>query len=336
MTMDPNTPAQGTATLSGVALSRRKLRLRSYLTRETVLVVLTLAVIAGASLAFPASFPTFRNFSALLRNMAMDGVMACGMVVLLVSGMFDLSVGSMLSMAGVLTGWLLTQAHVPAPAAILAGLSIAALGGALNGWIVAKVRVNALIATLGTMQIFRGIAVLVGGPGIANLPASFAHWGQAEWLGLQAPIWLMLAVAIVGQFLMAKSRFFRRYYYIGANAKAATLSGIPVDRMVILAFTLMGLLAGLAGIAFASRMATANSTAGDGAELRIITAVILGGASLQGGRGTVWGTLLGVFFISLVNNVMIFARLSPEWQSIVIGLVLVLAVAMDRFLSRRT
>jgi ribose transport system permease protein len=97
----------------------------------------------------------------------------------------------------------------------------------------------------------------------------------------------------------------------------------------------MGLLAGLAGMAFASRMATANSTAGDGAELRIITAVILGGASLQGGRGTVWGTLVGVFFISLINNVMIFARLSPEWQSIVIGMVLVLAVAMDRFLSRR-
>jgi ribose transport system permease protein len=335
MTMNENEPTQAMETLPGVVLPRRKWNLRSYLTRETVLIGLTLAAIVGASLAFPSSFPTFRNLSALLRNMAMDGVMACGMVVLLVGGMFDLSVGSMFSMAGVLTGWLLTQAQLPAPLAILAGLSIAALGGALNGWIVAKVRVNALITTLGTMQVFRGIAVLVGGPGIANLPPSFSQWGQTQWLGLQAPIWLMLAVAAAGQFLMAKSRFFRRYYYIGANAKAASLSGIPVDRMLILAFTFMGLLAGLAGLTFASRMATANSTAGDGAELRIITAVILGGASLQGGRGTIWGTLVGVFFISLVNNVMIFARLSPEWQSIVIGLVLVLAVAMDRFLSRR-
>jgi ribose/xylose/arabinose/galactoside ABC-type transport system permease subunit len=334
MTMNPQEPTPAIGKLPAVALPRRALGLRSYLTRETLLVALTLAAIAGTSLAYPTSFPTFRNFSALLRNMAMDGIMACGMVVLLVSGMFDLSVGSMLSMAGVLTGWLLTRGQVPVPLAILLGLCVGALGGALNGWIVAKVRVNALIATLGTMQIFRGIAVLVGGPGIANLPPSFAQWGQAQWLGLQAPIWLMLAVAAVGQFLMAKSRFFRRYYYIGANAKAASLSGIPVDRMVILAFTLMGLLAGLAGIAFASRMATANSTAGEGAELRIITAVILGGASLQGGRGTVWGTLVGVFFISLINNVMIFARLSPEWQSIVIGMVLVLAVAMDRFLSR--
>ncbi|MCU0914385.1 MAG: ABC transporter permease [Planctomycetes bacterium] len=333
--MNTNEPAQSVDATAAVALPRRKPSVRLYLTRETVLIGLTLVAIVGASLAFPTSFPTFRNFSALLRNMAMDGVMACGMVILLVSGMFDLSVGSMFSMAGVLTGWLLTQGHLPAPLAILAGLCLAAAGGALNGWIVARVRVNALITTLGTMQIFRGIAVLVGGPGIANLPPAFARWGQAQWLGLQAPIWLMLAVAIVGQFLMARSRFFRRYYYIGANAKAATLSGIPVERMLILAFTLMGLLAGLAGIAFASRMATANSTAGDGAELRIITAVILGGASLQGGRGTVWGTLVGVFFISLINNVMIFARLKPEWQSIVIGMVLVLAVAMDRFLSRR-
>lgn len=335
MTMSHNEPTPAIETPPGIALPRRKLHLRTYLTRETVLMVLTLAAIVGASLAYPTSFPTFRNLSALLRNMAMDGVMACGMVVLLVGGMFDLSVGSMFSMAGVLTGWLLTQAQLPAPLAILAGLSVAALGGALNGWIVTKVRVNALIATLGTMQVFRGIAVLVGGPGIANLPPSFAQWGQAQWLGLQAPIWLMLAVAVAGQFLMAKSRFFRRYYYIGANPKAANLSGIPVDRMVILAFALMGLLAGLAGMTFASRMATANSTAGEGAELRIITAVILGGASLQGGRGTVWGTLVGVFFISLINNVMIFARLSPEWQSIVIGMVLILAVAMDRFLSRR-
>jgi len=335
MTMNPNEPTPTIDTVSGVPLPRRRLNVRSYLTRETVLIGLTLAAIVGASFAYPTSFPTFRNLSALLRNMAMDGVMACGMVVLLIGGMFDLSVGSMFSMAGVLTGWLLTEGQLPAPLALLAGLCVGALGGALNGWIVAKVRVNALITTLGTMQIFRGIAVLVGGPGIANLPPSFSQWGQAQWLGLQAPIWLMLVVTVVGQFLMAKSRFFRRYYYIGANAKAATLSGIPVDRMLILAFTLMGLLAGLAGMTFASRMATANSTAGDGAELRIITAVILGGASLQGGRGTIWGTLVGVFFISLINNVMIFARLSPEWQSIVIGMVLVLAVAMDRFLSRR-
>jgi len=307
----------------------------AWLTRETVLIALTVLAILGATVAFPRSFPTFDNLTALLRNMALDGVISCGMVVLMVSGVFDLSVGSMFSMVGVLTAWMITRGQVPVPLAILGGLGIAALGGALNGVVVAKVRVNALITTLGTMQIFRGIAVLVGGPGIANLPPSFKQLGQAEWLGLQSPIWLMLAVAVIGQWLLSKTRFFRKYYYIGANAKAAHLSGIPVDRMLIAAFALSGLLAGLAGMTFAARVATASSTAGDGAELRIITAVILGGASLTGGRGTVWGTLVGVLFISLINNVMIFARLSPEWQSIVIGSVLIIAVAMDHFLSRK-
>jgi ribose transport system permease protein len=313
--------------------SRPKFRLR--LTRETVLIALTLLAVGAATAAFPSSFATKANLLALLRNMALDGVLACGMVVLMVSGVFDLSVGSMFSMAGVLTAWLMTGAGWPVWAAVPAGLAIGALGGALNGFMVAKVRVNALIATLGTMQVFRGVAVLVGGPGIAKLPPSFARLGQTEVMDLQAPVWLLLAVAMAGQFLLAKTRFFRKFYYIGANPKAAVLSGIAVDRMLILGFALMGLLAGLAGIVFAARVATASSTAGDGAELRIITAVILGGASLSGGRGTVWGTMVGVFFIALINNVMIFARLSPEWQSIVIGTVLVLAVAMDRFLSRK-
>jgi len=306
-----------------------------WLTRETILIALTLVAIIGAAIAFPRSFPTFANLSNLLRNNALDGVMACGMVVLLVAGVFDLSVGSMFSMVGVLTTWMMTAGHVPVPLAILAGLGIAAVGGALNGVVVAKVRVNALITTLGTMQIFKGIAVIVGGPGIANLPPSFKPLGQAEWLGLQSPVWLMLAIAVAGQWLMAKTLFFRRYYYIGANPRAAHLSGIPVDRMLISAFALSGLLAGLAGIAFAARVNTASSTAGDGAELRIITAVILGGASLTGGRGTVWGTLIGVLFISLIDNVMTFAGLKGEWRSIVIGSVLIVAVALDHFLSRK-
>jgi ribose transport system permease protein len=308
---------------------------RLRLTRETVLLLLMLAAVVGAAIAYPRSFPTWANLTALLRNMALDGVMACGMVVLMVGGLFDLSIGSMFSMIGVLTAWMLTVARLPVAIAIAAGLALATLGGMLNGWVVAKVKVNALIATLGTMQVFRGVAVLVGGPGIAGLPSGFSRLGQTEWLGLQSPVWLMFGVAMAGQYLLAKTRFFRKYYYIGANPKAALLSGIPVERMQIFAFALMGLLAGLAGMAFAARVATATSTSGDGAELRIITAVILGGASLSGGRGTVWGTLAGVLFISLINNIMIFARLSPEWQSIIIGCVLVIAVAMDRFLARK-
>lgn len=205
----------------------------------------------------------------------------------------------------------------------------------MNGLIVAKVKVNALIATLGTMGIFRGLSVLLGGPGISFLPPSFSRLGQAVFLGIQSPVWLMSLVVLLFQYLMARTRFFRQYYYIGSNQRAAYLSGINVPRMQMLAFTLMGLLAGLSGIVFASRIATSVSIAGDGAELRVITAVILGGASLTGGKGTIWGAIIGVAFIALINNVLIISAVSTYWQSIIIGIVLVLAVAMDALLNRQ-
>ena len=308
---------------------------RIHVTRELGLFCAILLLAGLFSFLFPVSFPTFDNFSAILRNLALDAIMAAGMLILMVSGLFDLSIGGMFSMAGVLTGWLMKNAGVPVPLAVLAGLATATAGGFVNGFVVARVRVNALITTLGTMQIFRGIAVLVGGPGITFLPESFSGIGQAKWLGLQSSVWMMFCVVTVFHFLLRRTRFLRQYYYIGGNEKAALLSGIPVARMQIFAFMISGFLAGLAGIAFAARIATSVSVAGDGAELRIITAVILGGASLKGGRGTIFGALVGVVFIALINNLMIIAKISSYWQSIVIGLVLVLAVSMDYFLEKK-
>jgi ribose transport system permease protein len=293
--------------------------------------VLVLGLIAFNSVLFPRAFPTMANFPAILRGLAYDGIMACGMLLLLVGGTFDLSVGGTFSMAGVIAGWLMKNAGVPVPGAVLGGVGSGVLAGLLNGLIVTRAKVNALIATLGTMGIYRGIAVLVGGPGITFLPASFSKPGQAVILGLQGPVWLMIAVAALGGFLLSRTRFFRQYYYIGNNATAARLSGINVPLMQTVAFTIMGLLAGVAGIAFASRVGTSVSVSGDGAELRVITAAILGGASLNGGKGTIWGALIGVGFVALVNNTLIIGSVSAYWQSIITGIVLVLAVAMDGF-----
>jgi ribose transport system permease protein len=219
--------------------------------------------------------------------------------------------------------------------AVLGGLTVAALGGFLNGFIVAKVRVNALITTLGTMGVFKGLALLIAGPGITFLPDSFTKFGQAEFLGIQAPVWLLLVLALIGHYCLAHTRFFRQYYYIGSNPKAALLSGIHVERMQILAFTLMGMIAGLAGIVYASRIATASSTIGDLKELGAITAVILGGATLAGGKGNIAGALVGVFFMALMQNVLIIMRVSSEWQGFILGGVLVLAVAVDSLMNRR-
>ena len=309
------------------------------LSRELGLMILVVLLPAVLSVMYPLTFrPYFwtgENFAAILRNLAFEGFLAIGMMLMMVGGVFDLSVGAMASMIGVVTGWLMKSAGWPVPAAVLGGLAVAALGGFLNGFIVAKVRVNALITTLGTMGVFKGIALLIGGPGITFLPESFTRFGQAEWLGLQSPVWLLLGLALVAHYGLAHTRFFRQYYYIGSNPRAAHLSGINVERMQMLAFTLMGMIAGLAGIVYASRIATATSTLGDGKELGAITAVILGGASLAGGKGTIVGALIGVFFMALMQNVLIIMRVPSEWQGIVLGGVLVLAVAVDSVMNRK-
>jgi ribose transport system permease protein len=325
-----------------IATSRRTSRGPSVFaghSRELALIGLTLVVVVVFSVLYPYSFRSWDNLNAILRNLALEGLLAIGMMVLMIGGAFDLSVGALASMIGVITGWLMKEAGWPVSAAVMAGLCVAAACGAGNGVIVARLKVNALITTLGTMGIFQGIALLIGGPGITFLPDSFSKLGRSAPLGIQVPVWILAGAAIVFHVLLSHSRFFRQYYYIGANAQAARLSGIHVERMQIVAFTIMGLIAGLAGIVYASRFATATATVGVGAELKAIAAVILGGASLAGGRGTIWGAMLGVFFMALVQNVLLIvgARLEfrPEWQGIVLGVVLVAAVAIDSLMTGR-
>jgi ribose transport system permease protein len=308
-------------------------RSQTYSRELDLLLVIYLTVVV-LSILYPASFFSWDNARAILRNLAVDGTLAVGMMALMIAGVFDLSVGSTMSMAGVLAGWLMVRQGWPWVPAAAAGLLAAGLGGAVNGLLVAWARVNALITTLGTMGVLAGIALLIGGPGIANLPEGFTAVGQTDLLGLQLPVWFMAVLAAAAHYLLRHSRPFRQLYYVGANAKAARLSGIAVEKIQVLGFTLMGLIAGSAGILFAARVGTAVSTAGMGAELRVVTAVILGGASLSGGKGSIPGALVGVLFIALVSNALIIVRLSSEWQSIVVGIILVLAVALDSFQSR--
>jgi ribose transport system permease protein len=283
----------------------------------------------------PISFANLDNFRAVIRNLTFQGVLAIGMMIMLVGGNFDLSVGATASMIGVITGALMKKWGWPVPVAIVTGFGFAALSGFINGFIVAKVRVNALITTSGTMGIFQGIALLIGGPGIVYLPDAFAKLGQSRFLGIETPVWALLLLGLAAHYAMAHTRFFRQLYFMGSNAKAAHLSGINVERLQIISFTVMGLLAGFAGIMYAARIATASATIGVGAELQAITAAILGGASLSGGRGTIWGALVGVFFMALMQNVLIIARFSSEWQGIILGAVLVAAVAIDSVFNRK-
>lgn len=299
-----------------------------------LLLALFLAVIVFAIL-FPTRFFSLPNARAVLNNLAFDGILSIGMMLLMIGGVFDLSVGAMASMTGVLCGWLMVNQGCPVSVAVPAALLASAVGGVANGWLVARARVNALITTLGTLGIFQGIAILIGGPGINDLPAQFTVWGQSELQGVQWPVWGMLLLAGVMQYGLRYTSLFRQFYYLGSNAKAARLSGINVEGLQVLGFTLMGLIAGVAGLAFASRVGAAVSSAGTGAELRVITAVILGGASLTGGKGTILGALLGVVFMALVTNMLIISRVSSYWQGIVIGAILIVAVGLDARQTRR-
>lgn len=336
--MNPTEPMRPAATPAPPAAPPHGRGWRGFSREGALLLLLALLPIVLSAMypySFRPAFWTTDNFAAILRNLAFEGFLAVGMMMMMVGGVFDLSVGSMASLAGVVTGWLLKFAGWPVAAAVAGGLGVAALGGWLNGVIVTRLGVNALITTLGTMGVFKGLALLIAGPGITFLPEGFTRFGQAEWLGLQAPVWLLVALALAAHYALGHTRWFRQLYYIGSNAKAAHLSGIDVARVQTLAFTLMGAIAGAAGIVYASRIATASATLGDGKELGAITAVILGGASLAGGKGRIAGALIGVVFMAVVQNVLILLRVPSEWQVIVLGAVLVLAVAADAVLNRR-
>ncbi len=302
-------------------------------------VTLTLTIVVMfvvCSLIWPTKFPTFDNISLVLLNLSIESIVAVGMMLLLISGMFDLSVGSVVAFAGSITAYLMYYYGMYTPVAILVGLGLSGVIGLVNGLLVAKVGINPLIQTLAMMGIVRGLALMIAGAGIQNLPADFNAIGQTKILGIQSPVWLMLIIVAVFSILVARTVFFRQFYYIGGNEKAANLSGIRVDRVKIIGFVIISSLAGIAGILLASQLGAALATSGRGMELRVITAVILGGASLLGGQGKIIGALLGTLFMGLVSNIMILARVSGYWQEIILGLILIGAVAIDILLKKRS
>jgi ribose transport system permease protein len=295
-----------------------------------------LVIICGvASIVFPSTFPTFDNFSQIFLNLSIDTIVAVGMMLLLISGAFDLSVGSVVAFTGCLTAYMMYFLDVPVSAAITIGMMGAILIGLINGYLIAYIGINPLIQTLAMMGIVRGGALMVSGAGIQNLPYWFNAIGQSKLLGIQMPIWYMLIVVGAFTFLVNKTIFFRRYYYIGGNVKAADLSGIRVKKMTLISFVLISALAGFAGILLSSRFGAALPTMGRGLELRVITAVILGGATLSGGHGKIPGALLGAFFMGLVANIMVIARISGYWQEIVLGIILITTLWLDKTLQRR-
>jgi ribose transport system permease protein len=281
-------------------------------------------------------FLTRANIEAILLGLSVEATIAVGMVILLISGGLDLSVGSTLAFTGVVAGLALTALNLPAWLSILIGL-LAALGiGLVNGSLVSKLKINPFIATLGMQITARGLTlVLAKGKAVLNLPESFTVVGQGRLFAVQYPIFIMLALVIIGDILMRNSRFFRQSYYIGGNEKAAGLSGIHVDLVKIFNYCLVAVLAGVAGIMITARFGSSSLTVGTGVELRVITATIIGGASLSGGEGSVFGAFLGALFMGVLANSLNLLGVDVYWQNLVTGLILIVAVVVDVLNERR-
>ena len=299
--------------------------------RPLMLLILIAALCGYMAIVYPNNFPTHSNMAAVLLNAAQNAILVTGMMILMIAGAFDLSIGSTLALAGVWAGVTVQYWGWPAPAGLLVGLCVGGTAGLVNGLIITRLGINTLIATLATMTIFRGLTYLTAGTGVTPIGDDFKRYGQTVIGGLQSPFWVALVVVCAFAWMVGNTRFFRQYYFIGGNARAAKLSGIPVRRLTLLGFILMGTLAGLAGSLGASRLNSAVVSAGIGVELSVITATVLGGASLLGGEGSIGGGVLGVLFIALVQNAMIINGIGIFWQNIIVGLVLLLGVSLDRF-----
>jgi ribose transport system permease protein len=304
--------------------------------RAITLLITTILLCIVFSIILGSRFYSYRNFAAVLLGLSAIGMLTIGMMGLLISGVFDLSVGSIFSMGMIISSYLMVYKGVFFPIAIILSLLLCMVFGFINGFVITKMKVNALIATLATAGIFRGFAIIIGGEGISGFPVIFNRLGQKVVLGLQAPVWYFLLVVIVFAVLFSKFRFFRQFYFVGGNEQAAIFSGISVTKVRIVGYILSGFLAGLAGIIQSARLGASIGMAGVGLEMQAVTAAVIGGASLNGGKGDILGGVMGAVFIAVVFNIMVIAGVSAYWQDIVNGVILILAVYSETLIRDRT
>lgn len=304
-------------------------------TRElTMLVILLVTTVVMANLS--PYFLTGANFRAMAIGFSPTAIIAVGMAILLVSGGFDLSVGAVLALSGTVVAKLMLAGWEQATA-IVAVLLLGGLVGLINGFLVTKIRVNPLVATLGTLSAARGVSlVLTEGYSVIGLPQSFGTVGNEQLLSIPYMVVIMFVVVIVGDLALRHTRYLRQVYYIGSNETAARLSGIPVDRVRIFTYMLTATLAALSGVMLASRLMAGTPTAASGMELQVLAASVIGGASLTGGEGSVLGAFLGVVFVGMISNAMTMLAVSIYWQQVVTGAILIIAVAIDMLIRRRS
>jgi ribose transport system permease protein len=304
--------------------------------REAGVLVALVVLCVALSLASPYFF-TLRNVFNVLQGMSTIGIMAVGTTIVLIAGGLDLSVGSVLAVGAVLTARLMTYDGLNPWLAVAVGLAAGGALGLVNGVLVTKVRIVPFIATLGTLSIARGLAFLLATGGAASVASNVpmrdpgvAFLGAGYVGPVPVPVILMLLFVGVAAVLLSRTVLGRQIYAVGSNARAARLSGISVERVQLITYVVAGVLSAIAGVVTTGLLSTASTNLGQGVELDVIAAAVIGGTSLSGGEGTVIGTLIGAAIMAVVRNAFVLLGLPLHLQIMIIGVVILLAVGLDR------
>lgn len=315
----------------------KKILLQGIKSRELNALLLNVAIFIILSFGSD-TFLTRVSFESFQVTIAPRAVVAIGMMILFITGVFDLSVGSVMGLSGAVVALLMSNKFPFLPSIIVA-LCVGILFGLFNGTLIAYARVNPLIVTIGTLYVGRGLVnVLMSGSmghGVAANNASFTILGQGKTLGLYNIFWVMIVVVVVVQFIIMRTYAGKYLYYIGGNYDAARLVGIKVKKIRMLTYVFSGFLAALGGIMATAQYGSSSLYLGTNYEMQIIIACLIGGASISGGRGSVIGSLLGMSFLSLIVIMFNIFEIVTTWQNVIIGIILIFVVALDAYLITR-
>ena len=308
---------------------------RLVLQREFLLTIFILIFGVAATLSTPY-FLDIDNFRQILIAISLDLIVALGMTIVLIGGGIDLSVGSIVGFAAVVAGVAFGN-DISIPVTIFLALVAGILVGSINGLLISYVKINPIITTLGMMGIARSATfVLSGGYPLSAIPEAFKAFAAGELYGIPKIGILAIVMTVITGVLLANNVFLRKYYFLGGNEAAAFRAGINVKLIKYFSYALSGAIAATAGILLVSRLGSTFPHSGQGTELRVISACIIGGCSINGGKGTIIGTFLGVLLLGLINNILVLTGVSVYWQGIVSGTILILAVGSDAIVNWRS
>jgi ribose/xylose/arabinose/galactoside ABC-type transport system permease subunit len=313
---------------------------RQRLRNTEVMIFIAVAIECAVFSLLSPSFLSLNNFVNVTLQIAIYGILAIGMTIVMITGGIDLSIGSVVALVGVVAAILSKKPLLPADlmilTAMLAGMAVGIATGALSGSLIARFSIPPFIVTLAMMTICRGLVfIITGGFTEGELPPHFGWLGRGHLWFIPVPVVIMAILFAAGHVLLRQTAFGRHIYALGGNEEAARLSGIRVKRTKILVYSLNGLLAGLAGVTLAARLGAGAPASGLGYELDVIAAVVVGGTSLSGGRGSVIGTMAGTIFIGVLNNGLNLANVDPYTQKVALGVVILAAVWLDQIQKGR-